>query len=285
MSSAIIEVPVELVEPNRYQQRHEFVQSEIVKLATSIDSSGLLQPVTLRPHPEKEGYYELIAGERRLRAHKHLGRETIKAIVYTEVDDAKLEEMALIENVQRADLLPIEEAEGYQRLLEKSGGDVALVEKKIGQTRDLIEGRIALLSLDTRVQQMVNRREVGLEQAAMLLSIEDGAEQFVLATAIKKTNMSISQLKGILQGKTTKKGNNPAAGGVKKISIKQVSPVVISLSDILDKVDYESIKDVEAARTLMRQLKLLAEQITGDVSAKLERRETALAGGQAAVAS
>ena len=276
----VLQVLLSQIDPNPFQQRKEFNQAEIIELAGTIDRHGLLQPVTLRPHPTVEGRYQLIAGERRFRAHKHLKREFIAAIVLQDIDDAKLEELALIENVQRSNLLPIEEAEGYQRLLEKYNGDMTLVEKKTGKSRDLIEGRVALLSLDPRVQEMVNRREVGLEQAALLQSVEESEEQYTLAKHIKRTNMDVNRLKGMLQSKAgAKKGaNSPATGTVKKISVKQLSPAIMSLSDNLDKVDYDSIKDVETSRTLQRQLKLLAEQLANDVIPKLERRDNALGG-------
>lgn len=273
-TQSVVQIQLELIDPNPFQQRKEFDAGDIKELAASIASGGLLQPVSVRPHPTEPGRFQLISGERRHRAHRHLKRKTISAIVREDIDDAMLEELALIENVQRKDLLPIEEANGYQRLLERHGGDLNIVVKKVGKSRGTVEDRIALLGLDSRVQAFVDLGSISLEQAKVLLDVEP-EQQYILAKAAISARMDVNRLKGIVQGK--KKEKNKAGGGggggdgPKQVTFAVANKNFITMSDVLERLDLSTCKH-EDLETLKNQLGMLVEQIKEDVLPKIDSR-------------
>jgi ParB family transcriptional regulator, chromosome partitioning protein len=160
-------VPISQIRPNPYQPRKEFRPDELADLQASLKHSGLLQPITLR---STAGGYELVAGERRLRAATQLGWEDIPAIVRN-VDDRALLSLALVENLQRADLNPIEEAEGYQRLINEFQLTQQQVADAIGRDRSTIANMLRLLSLPVVVRKMVQDGQLSLGHARALLAL------------------------------------------------------------------------------------------------------------------
>ncbi|MDZ7774059.1 MAG: ParB/RepB/Spo0J family partition protein, partial [Balneolaceae bacterium] len=147
--NVVLHVPVQNIRPNPHQPRKEFREESLRELAHSIESHGLIQPITVRYLGEKR--FELISGERRLRASKQAGLREIPAYV-REVEDDQILSFALIENIQREDLNPIEIAVGYQRLVEEAGLTQAEVAEKVGKNRSTVANMLRLLNLPAFVQ-------------------------------------------------------------------------------------------------------------------------------------
>jgi ParB family chromosome partitioning protein len=162
------ELPVADVQPNPYQPRTHFDPVALQELVDSIAASGLLQPVVVR---ERNGKYELIAGERRLRAVQQLGWKEVPAVI-KEVDDQTLLTLALIENLQRHDLSPIDEATGYQRLQDEFKVPQTEVARLVGRNRSTVANILRLLKLPDDVRDMVHRGALSEGHARALLSLE-----------------------------------------------------------------------------------------------------------------
>lgn len=164
------EIPIAEIRPNRYQPRREFRPEELAELQASIKATGLLQPITVRPAgPDR---FELIAGERRLRAVTALGWSKIPAVV-KDIDDRTALTLALVENLQRADLNPLEEAEGYQRLLSEFGMTQQQVAEMVGKDRSTVANILRILALPASVRRMVAESQITLGHARALLAFPD----------------------------------------------------------------------------------------------------------------
>ena len=174
---ALRELPVAQVQPNPFQPRTTFDDDTLGELVASIEASGLLQPVIVRP---RNGQYELIAGERRLRAVQKLGWPQISAVV-RDVDDRTLLTLALIENLQRHDLSPIDEAQGYQRLIDEFHVPQAEVARMVGRNRSTITNLLRLLKLPDSVRQLVHERKLTEGHARALLALTSPAAMQTLA--------------------------------------------------------------------------------------------------------
>jgi ParB family transcriptional regulator, chromosome partitioning protein len=172
-------VPIHEIRPNPYQPRKEFPTEELAELEASLKTSGLLQPITVRPSPSGSGY-ELVAGERRLRAATRLGWPDIPAAV-KEIDDRALLTLALVENLQRANLNPIEEAEGYQRLIQEFELTQQQVADVIGKDRSTIANVLRLLQLPASVRHMLQEGQLTLGHARALLAL--GNERLIVDVA------------------------------------------------------------------------------------------------------
>ncbi len=184
-------VPIETISPNRYQPREIFDQDAIDQLAESIKNQGLLQPLLVRSAADG---YELIAGERRFRAAKLAGLREV-SVQIREVDDREALELAIVENVQREDLNPVEEARAYQRLardFDMTQDDVAL---RVGKTRAAISNSIRLLQLDPAILRKVEMGELSAGHARTLLSLPVGEDRTKVAGEIvaKKLNVRAAE--------------------------------------------------------------------------------------------
>jgi ParB family chromosome partitioning protein len=173
------ELPVAQIRANPFQPRREFKAEELAELESSLRTTGLLQPITVRKAPVGGGY-ELIAGERRLRAATRLGWSTIPAVV-KDADDRTLLTLALVENLQRSDLNPIEEAEGYRQLVEEFELTQAQVAEAVGKERTTIANVLRLLSLPPSVRTLLERGELTAGHGRALLTLRD--EQRITALA------------------------------------------------------------------------------------------------------
>ncbi|HEU5185744.1 MAG TPA: ParB/RepB/Spo0J family partition protein [Gemmatimonadaceae bacterium] len=163
-------LPIAQIRANPYQPRKEFRAEELAELRASLKANGLLQPIVVRP--SATGGYELIAGERRLRAATELGWTDIPVIV-RDIDDRTLLTLALVENLQRADLNAVEEAEGYQRLIDEFGLTQQQVADIIGKDRTTVANTLRVLQLPPTVRRMVEQGELSLGHARALLAFED----------------------------------------------------------------------------------------------------------------
>ncbi len=186
-SSALRDIPVGDIHPNHYQPRKDFSPDELKELAESIKAAGLLQPIAVRV--AKDGY-ELVAGERRLRAVKSLGWATVPAIV-RDYDDRTMLTLALIENLQRADLNPIEEAEGYARLATEFDLTQNEIADLVGKDRSTVANLQRVLQLPAAVRRMLETGALSLGHARPLLALEDPALATKLATEAVELGLSV----------------------------------------------------------------------------------------------
>lgn len=185
---AFKEIPLGKIQPNPKQPRRDFDEDELDELAESIKAFGVLQPVVVRPL--KAGAYELIMGERRLRASERAGQATIPAVIRKTDDDSMLRD-ALIENVHRADLNPIEEALAYEQLLEEFGCTKEELSTRIHRSRPQISNTLRLLGLPTSVQTKVAAGVLTAGHAKALLGLDSPAAMEALATRIIAEGLSV----------------------------------------------------------------------------------------------
>ena len=191
-------VSVSKITSSPYQPRREFDETKLEELASSIKSHGLLQPVVIRVRPD--GAYELIAGERRLRASALAGLDEIPAIVEN-VSDKDASTFALIENLQREDLNALEEASGYHRLQEEFGLTQDDLAKLVGKSRSTVANSIRLLSLGARSKQLLQTGHLEMGHARALLAL-NGAEQDKIAELIGKKKHSVRQTEKLIRSMT-----------------------------------------------------------------------------------
>lgn len=190
--SALRAIPIAEIRPNPYQPRQTFRPDELAELEASLRTTGLLQPVTVRPAAEGRGY-ELVAGERRLRAATNIGWTEIPAVVKT-IDDRTLLTLALVENLQRSDLDALEEAEGYQRLLDDFGLTQQQVADVVGKDRSTIASTLRLLALPASVRRMVQERELTAGHARALLALGDERPMAELAREAVANGWSVREI-------------------------------------------------------------------------------------------
>lgn len=184
---AVPELDLDLIEPNRKQPRKHFDEAALEELAASLRTYGMIQPVVVKKNGE---YYELIAGERRWRAAKIAGLEKIPAII-KEWNEGEAFEAALVENLQREDLNPMEEAESYQRLQSEFSLSQEQIAQKVGKSRSAITNSLRLLQLDPRVRDFVVANRLSGGHARTLLAIADGDLQFELAEYVIEEGLSV----------------------------------------------------------------------------------------------
>lgn len=183
------------IEPNREQPRKAFDEDALLELADSIKQYGVLQPLLVQ---KKDGYYEIIAGERRWRAAKLAGIKEVPVII-KDYSTQEVMEIALIENIQREDLNPIEEAKAYQRLIKEYRLKQDEVAEKVSKSRAAIANSMRLLKLDERVQQMVMENMISNGHARALLAVEDGDKQYMLAQKIFDEKLSVRETEKLMK--------------------------------------------------------------------------------------
>ena len=189
---ALRQIPTSQIRPNPFQPRKVFRAEELADLEASMKASGLLQPVTVRALPGNRGF-ELVAGERRLRAATRLGWPEIPALV-KEIDDRTLLTFALVENLQRADLNPIEEAEGYQRLLGEFKHTQQQVADAVGKDRSTVANMLRLLNLPASVRRLVQEGQLTLGHARSLLALPNEKGMVELAREVVARGLSVREV-------------------------------------------------------------------------------------------
>ena len=189
---ALKSIPVSQIVRNPFQPRKEFKAEELNELEESLSGSGLLQPITVRRRPGKDGF-ELIAGERRLRAATKLGWKEIPAII-KEIDDKAILTLALIENLQRADLNPVEEGEGYYRLSHDFGMTQQQIAETVGKDRTTVANMLRVLQLPDAVRKMLEQGQLTLGHAKVLLALDDPARITRLAREIVSEGLTVREL-------------------------------------------------------------------------------------------
>jgi len=195
-SDRLKEVPVSKVRPNPFQPRETFDPITLEELKQSIAENGIIQPITVRI---SDNGYELIAGERRLRAVQQLGLDNVPAFVMEVSSDREMMELSLIENIQRENLNPIDEAKGYQALLEKCKLTQDDVAQKVGKERSTITNALRILKLPEIIQQSVSKGELGAGHARALLSLAEKNEQIQLWKKIIHKQLSVRQVENLVK--------------------------------------------------------------------------------------
>lgn len=190
------EVDLASVETNPFQPRTDFDDEETRGLADSIRRSGVLQPVLVR---RVNGHFQLVAGERRLRAAKIAGLQRIPAVI-REIDDRRMLELALVENLQRRDLNPMEKARAFQRLLQVSGGTQEDVAKAVGLSRPTVANFLRLLDLAPEIQECVSRGTISMGHARALLGTPNVALQKKLLKRILEEELSVREIERLVSG-------------------------------------------------------------------------------------
>lgn len=204
---------VSAIRPNAKQPRSVFEPEAFAELVHSIKELGVLQPIVVRSIPDESGKYELIMGERRLRASKEAGLKKIPAVIRETADENMLRD-ALLENLHRSDLNPLEEASAYQQLLEDFGITQEELATRIGRSRPKITNSIRLLKLPADVQRKVAAGVLSAGHARALLAVEDSARQLALANKVVSEGLSVRSLEEIVAiAKTPSKGKGRVRPG------------------------------------------------------------------------
>ena len=188
-------VPIEKINPNPNQPRRYFAENDLNDLADSIRSKGIIQPLVVRPHPNKNGEFEIVAGERRWRASQIAQIHQIPVVV-REFSNEDVLEIAIIENIQRADLNPIEEAAGYRQLMEKFGHTQDQVAQALGKSRPHIANHLRLLVLPNDVQDLVIKGKISSGHARALITSKDPSE---IAKLILSRGLSVRQTESLVK--------------------------------------------------------------------------------------
>jgi ParB family chromosome partitioning protein len=207
-AAGVREIALERIGPNPYQPRTRFSDESLSELAASIKATGVLQPVILRKDGEED--FLLVAGERRLKAARLAGLEKIPAVV-REVADREMMEIALIENVQREDLNPIDEAHAYQTLLEKLGLTHDQISERVGKQRSSITNSLRLLSLPPEVREMVSRGTLTAGHARALLGLGASGEILGAARYIQSKGFSVRRTEAFVTRRLRKQHTRPKA--------------------------------------------------------------------------
>src|SRR5512146_1167696 len=212
---------IEAIVPNRYQPRQMFSPHELSELAASLKQSGLLQPVLVRR--KGDGMYELISGERRWRAAREAGLETIQAVIRNCSDEESIL-LALVENLQREDLNPMETARAYQRMMNEFGLTQDIIAQRVGCERSSIANIVRLLNLPLEVQQLIESNQLSTGHAKVILVISSPTEQQRVAHLVVSKNLTVRETEKLLESTVI----------VRKRSTKEVRRT--PLSDVEDRL-------------------------------------------------
>jgi ParB family chromosome partitioning protein len=210
-ASELRDLPISSIESNRFQPRGDFDEDTLIALSESIRELGVLQPVLVRPLDDDENRFELVAGERRLRAAKRAGLAAIPAIIRA-ADDLSSLEQALVENLHRDDLNVLEEGAAYQQLMEDFNLTQEEVASRVGRSRSAIANTLRLFQLSPGIQRMVGERRISAGHARALLGTPDRAFQDALAQRICDEGLSVRQTEDVVRRRaelTAKLGADP----------------------------------------------------------------------------
>ncbi|HVH97790.1 MAG TPA: ParB/RepB/Spo0J family partition protein [Enhygromyxa sp.] len=189
------ELPIEAIEPNRDQPRKRFADDRLRELAASIEAQGIIQPIVVTPLPDRgpdQPRYQILAGERRWRAAQLAGLQQVPVVI-RDTPEAERLELALVENLQRADLDPIEEARAYEALIELHGYTQADLATRVGKERSTVTNALRLLKLPSKVQEMVIEGQLSMGHARALLGLERQSEMRELADQVVRKGLSVRQ--------------------------------------------------------------------------------------------
>ena len=195
-SSNLNEIPIDQIEPNPDQPRREFDETAMQELAASIQTMGIIAPITLRQ--VSENHYQIIAGERRWRASQIAGLTAIPAYIRTANDESVME-LALVENIQREDLNAIEIALAYEHLAETSGMTQEKISERVGKSRTAVTNYMRLLKLPAQIQMALKNREIDMGHARALLALDSPSLQLKLFKEVQKNQYSVRKVEEMVQ--------------------------------------------------------------------------------------
>ncbi len=213
-SEELLDLDLDLIEPNSEQPRTRFTEENLEELGQSIRANGIVQPIVVR---RKGLRFEIVAGERRWRAAQRIGLKKIAAVVKN-VTDEKLLELALVENIQRQELNPIEEAKAYKNLINTIGLTQEMVAERVGKSRTLITTSLRLLKLPDEIQKLIEEEKISAGHGRALLMIDDTETQRRVAKTVIEMSLSVRETE-----KSVKRINS---GGMQVVEKKGVKPVV-----------------------------------------------------------
>ena len=225
-TSSTNKISVDLIVPSKFQPRKYFDEEKLKDLSNSIKERGILQPIIVRKSKNFSDKYEIIAGERRWQAAKKAQLEEVPVII-TNIDDLKSLEFAIVENVQRDDLNPLEEAQGYQRLIDEFSYDHEKVSKIIGKSRSYITNSLRLLSLPKDVLILVEERKITAGHAKILVGLENAS---FIANKIYQKKFSVRQAENFVKiFKKTKKIKNTKDSNIKDLEDNLISKIGLNV--------------------------------------------------------
>ncbi|MBR3604478.1 MAG: ParB/RepB/Spo0J family partition protein [Candidatus Gastranaerophilales bacterium] len=217
-NSQIVELRIVDVEPNKDQPRKEFDKEKLDELADSISKHGVIQPIIVA---KKDDIYQIVAGERRWRASKQAGLKKIPAIIRN-YDEIKIMEVALIENLQREDLNPVEEALGYKFLIEKFSLTQDKISERVGKSRSSIANSLRLLNLSQVVLDMLEKGEISVGHAKVILSITNKNEQNQVAKMVAEKKLSVRETEALIKNRGKSKKPVSKVSSEVKLAIKDM---------------------------------------------------------------
>src|SRR3972149_1162364 len=254
-SNTIVELPLDKIIPNRNQPRSRFDEESLAELSESIKEFGVIQPIVVRRLGE-EDKYEIVTGERRYRATKKIGINTIPSIVVADIDDISSLEMALIENIHRDNLSPMEKAHTFKQLIDEFKITHEQLSKRVGKSRVSITNLLRLISLPLGVQKLINEGKISEGHARSILAIDGEEERIKVANLIIKNDLSVRDVERIAI-----KRKEPAADkkGGKVLQFSKLPEISHKLSEHLNApikitmgrkkgkivVEFGSIRDLE----------------------------------------
>ncbi|MFA6009844.1 MAG: ParB/RepB/Spo0J family partition protein [Desulfobacteraceae bacterium] len=211
---------IDLIEPNRYQPRRIFSDAELSDLSQSILEQGVIQPLIVR---KADSGYELVAGERRLRASKMAGLESIPVVV-RDLTDKEMLEMAIVENIQREDFTPMEEADAYQRLIDEFDLTQDQVASKVGKSRPAVANFLRLRQLPLHIKDSINKQEISMGHARALLGAENPSQQDKAWKIVIAKSLSVRETEGLIRRmKKALEEKKPAEHGTSEVYFSQLS--------------------------------------------------------------
>lgn len=225
-AETVVDLKLDQISPNPYQPRQKFDEDALQDLARSIKKSGVFQPIIVRQPDPEVSRYEILAGERRYRASKLVDNDSIPAII-REVTESQMMEIAVMENLQREDLTPLEEAEAYEMLMSNLKLTQAEVSSRLGKSRPYIANYLRLLGLPKQVKDLLQKKRLSMGQARTLLSLKDRSQMVSLANRAADGKMTVRALESVVN-----KMNGQTAEQPKKRP-KQKSPYLRAGENVL----------------------------------------------------
>ena len=263
-------IRVSAIEPRHDQPRKTFEREALEALADSIAAYGVLQPIIVRENPTAEGTYEIIAGERRWRAAKMAGLSEIPAVVY-DGDELRAAQVAMIENVQREDLNPVEEALGYGALIDRFGLTQDQLAKQVGKSRTAITNMLRLLDLPEEVLELLRSGELKEGHARALLGLDDEAHMILLANRTVASGLSVREVEAAV-----KRMN--ALSEEKEVVIEDAATVQVKLH--MKELEKRAMSTLGRKVRISRSSRKKVVELTYDDDADLEALLTALCGNE-----
>ena len=261
-------IRVSAIDPRHDQPRKTFEREALEALADSIAAYGVLQPIIVRENPTAEGTYEIIAGERRWRAAKMAGLSEIPAVVY-DGDELRAAQVAMIENVQREDLNPVEEALGYGALIDRFGLTQEQVSKQVGKSRSAITNMLRLLDLPDEVLELLRSGELKEGHARALLGLDDESHMILLANRVIASGLSVREVEAAVRRMN-------AAAEEKEPSIEDASTVQVKLH--MKELEKRAMSSLGRKVRISRSSRKKVVELTYDDDADLEALLTSLCG-------